>query len=185
MKKVAAFLFALVLLVCTTIGTFSVSAETQYTKDQLIAKVSESAIYKYVKGDVENLARTTTLTDAQINELYAVAEKFVALNLTDKGGSAHKYTSAEISSVLALVQEACDILNYTYEFAKSSDALHVGDTVFTVYDASGKMVYTFDGDVVKKTGSNQTVLFVTIGLLGCALLAAAVFATKKRLSVQA
>ena len=185
MKKVAVFLLALMLLVGTMIGTFSVSAETQYTKDQLVAKVSESAIYKYIKGDITNLARTTELTDAQINALYVVAEKFIALNLTDKGPSAEKYAATEVTAVLGLVQEACDIMNYTYKFEVTADAAHAGDGVFKVYDASGKMVYTYDGDAVKKTGSDQTALFIVIGLLGCAMLAAAVIATKKRTSVQA
>ncbi len=179
MKKTLILVLSLMLLLVAFAGTFSVSAATQYKKEDIVAKLSESPIYKYVKGDVTNLTRTMNATPEQLNELYDIADRFVKLGLKDKGGSAHKYTNAEISSVLALVDEACDVLGYTYTFSASAKSQHKGDVVLSVYDAAGKQVYKFDGDVVKQTGFDATATFVTVSALGVALLAAAAFVAKK------
>lgn len=179
MKKTLVLVLSLMLLLVAFAGTFSVSAATQYTKENIVDKLSESPLYKYVKGDITNLTRTFDATPEQLNKLYDIADRFVKLGLTDKGGSAHNYTRAEISSVLALVDEACDVLGYTYTFNASAKAQHKGDVVLSVFDANGKQVYKFDGDVVKQTGFDATATFVTVSLLGCALLAAAAFVAKK------
>ncbi len=179
MKKIAVIAMTLVLLLGVFAGTFTVSAATQYTKDDVVKKLSESPVYKYVEGDVRNLTRSIKATDAQINALYDIADRFVALNLKDKGATSHKYTEAEISSVLALVDEACDVMGYTYDFNLVKNPKHKGDFVFTVYE-NGKTVYSYDGDLVKKTGADPTALYVAVSMLGCALLAAAVFAAKAK-----
>ena len=110
MKKIAVLTLTLILLLGAVVGTFSVSAATR-TKQDIVDKVSESAIYKYISADVKNLVRNVDLTDEQLDKLYNIAERFVALGLTDKGASADKYTSDEVQSVLALIDEACRILN--------------------------------------------------------------------------
>lgn len=179
MKKFAVLAMTLVLLLGVFVGAFSVSAATQYTKDDVVKKLSEAAVYKYVEGDVRNLSRSIKATDAQINALYDIADRFVKLGLKDKGASGHAYTEAEIASVLALVDEACDVMGYTYDFKLVKNQKHKGDFILNVYE-NGKTVYTFDGDAVKKTGADQTALYVVVSLLGCALLAGAVFAAKAK-----
>lgn len=179
MKKTLVLVLSLMLLLVAFAGTFSASAATQYKKEDIVAKLSESPIYKYVKGDVTNLTRTMNATPEQLNKLYDIADRFVKLGLKDKGGSAHNYTKAEIASVLALVDEACDVLGYRYTFTTSTKTKHKGDIVFNVYDANGKQVYKFDGDVVRQTGFDATATFVTVSLLGCTLLAAAAVLAKK------
>jgi len=179
MKKTLVLVLSLMLLLVAFAGTFSVSAATQYTKDDIVAKVSESAIYKYIKGDVANLARTVDATPEQLNKLYDIAERFVALKLADKGGSASEYTQAEISAVLALIDEACAVMNYSYTFEAAAKPQHKNDVTLKLYDNNQKLIYNFDGDVVKQTGFDSTATFVTITLLGCALAAAAAFVAKK------
>ncbi len=179
MKKTLVLVLSLMLLLVAFAGTFSVSAATQYTKENIVAKLSESPIYKYVKGDITNLTRTLNATPEQLNKLYDVANRFVQLGIKDKGGSAHHYTKAEIDSVLNLIDEACDVLGYTYTFKASAKAQHKNDIVLSVFDASGKQVYSFDGDVIKQTGFDATAVFVTVSALGVALLAAAVLVAKK------
>lgn len=179
MKKTLILVLSLTLLLVAFAGTFSVSAATQYTKENIVAKLSESPIYKYVKGDVTNLTRTVDATPEQLNKLYDIADRFVKLGIKDKGGSAHDYTKAEIKSILALLDEACDVLGYSYTFTTSAKAQHKGDVVLSVFDAAGKQVYKFDGDVVKQTGFDATATFVTVSTLGVALLAAAALVAKK------
>lgn len=178
MKKTLVLVLSLMLLLVAFAGTFSVSA-AQYTKDDIVAKISESVIYKYIKGDIANLVRTVDATPEQLNQLYGVAERFAALKLTDNGGSASEYTRAETDAVLELIDEACSILGYTYTFEASAKPQHKNDLVFKVFDANGKAVYIFDGDIVKQTGFDSTATIVTISLLGCALVAAAAFIAKK------
>lgn len=179
MKKIAVLTLTLILLLGAVVGTFSVSAAT-HTKQDIVDKVSESAIYKYISSDVKNLVRNVDPTDEQLDKLYNIAERFVALGLTDKGASADKYTSDEVQSVLALIDEACTSLNYTYTLTPAANSKHAGDVDFKVFDASNKQVYGYNGDIVKKTGADQTALFVTLALCGVALLAGAVVVKTKK-----
>ena len=183
MKKIAVLTLTLILLLGAVVGTFSVSAAT-HTKQDIVDKVSESAIYKYISSDVKNLVRNVDPTDEQLDKLYSIAERFVALGLTDKGASADKYTSEEVQSVLALIDEGCKVMNYTYTFTPAANATHKGDVDLKIYDASNKQIYSYDGDVIKKTGADQTALFVTLALCGVALLAGAVVVKTKK-SVEA
>ncbi len=182
MKKITIIFLSVLLILALSMSTFTVSAK-QYTKDDLLTLVSTSSIYKHIAGDIKNLMRTTDVTDDQLNKLYVVAQKFVDLKLTDKGNQAHDYSSAEIAAVLELIDEACDILDMHYTFTPSKDPKHVNDNVLTVYDANNKIVYSYDGDVVKKTGDNNPVLYVCMTALGCVLLGGiAVFIAKARKS---
>lgn len=178
MKKLLSVLLTMLLLLGVFAGTMTASAE-QYTKEDIIKVVSTSPIYKYISGDIKNLSRTINATDEQLNELYAIAERFAALKLDGKHGSAHDYTQAEIQSVMALIDEACEVLDLTYTFVPSADPKHARDIVFKVYDANNKLIYSFDGDVVKKTGADQTALYVTLMALGTVLLAGAVVLSAK------
>ncbi|MBQ6706267.1 MAG: hypothetical protein IJN07_02000 [Clostridia bacterium] len=177
MKKITVLLLSIIMMLGVFAGAFSASAAT--TEEALIEKISASPIYKYIEGDVKNLARTIDATPEQLDKLSVIADKFVALKLTDKGGSASEYTADEMKAVMALVKEAADVMEYTYTFTDSKSPKHKDDLVITLYDKNNKVVYSFDGDAVKKTGADQTVLFALIAVLGCGLLAGAVVARRK------
>ncbi len=177
MKKITVLLLALIMMLGVCAGAFSASAAT--TEEALIEKVSASPIYKYIEGDIKNLARTVDATPEQLEKLSAIADKFVALKLTDKGASASEYSKDEIKAVMALVDEAADVMGYTYTMTDSKSPKHKDDLVITLYDKNNKVVYSMDGDAVKKTGADQTALFVLIAALGCTLLAGAVVIRRK------
>lgn len=183
MKKIAAILVTLVLLLGAFGATFSVSAAT-YTKDDVIAVVSESPLYKYVKNDIAKLARSINPTEDQLVKLHDIAERFVALKLTDKSNSASEFTADEVAAVLALIDEACDVLDLTYDFTPSKDPKHAHDVVFNLYDANNKVIYRYDGDVINKTGADVNVTYVVIAALGCLLLAGAAVAVVKTRKVR-
>lgn len=176
MRKIIVMLLTVILVLGTFVGAFSASAATK--EEDVIAKVSTSAIYKYIAGDIANLSRTIDATPEQLDQLADIVDRFVALNLSDKGPSADKYTSAEIKSVLNLIDEAAAIFGYTYTLTNSPTPHHKNDVFFTLFDADGKKIYSYEGDAVKKTGPDQTALFVLISMLGCGLLAGAVVAAK-------
>lgn len=178
MKKLITLILSVLLLVGVFAGTMTASAK-QYTKQDIIDVASTSPIYKYIAGDVKNLTRSLDVTDDQLNELYDIASRFAALKLDPEKQSAHDYSMDQINEVLALVEEACEVLGLRYTFVPSNDPKHTGDVVFKVYDASNKQVYSFDGDVVKKTGADQTALFAAMSVLGALLLAGAVVLTTK------
>lgn len=182
MKKTVSIILTLVMLVCVLANSFSAFAAV--TVDNVIEKASESAIYHYLETDIKNLAKSVKLTDDQLDKLYDVAERFVALKIEDKGATAHEYTKEEITNVLALVDEACEILGYKYEITNAASSKHPGDIDFKIYDENNKVVYTYDGDVVNKTGADNSALFMTVAVAGCALLiAAVVFAVKTKKKV--
>ena len=179
MKKIAVLTLTMILLLGAVVGTFSVSAAT-HTKQDIVNKVSESSIYKYVSTDVKKLMDTADVTDEQIDKLYDIADRFVAMKLADKGASADKYTSEEVKSVLGFIDEACAVLNYTYTLTPAANTQHKGDVEFKVFDASNKQVYGYNGDVVNKTGADTTALFVSLALCGILLLAGAVVVKTKK-----
>lgn len=178
MKKVITLLLSVLLMFGILGGAMSVSA-AQYTEDDIVDVISTSPVYKYISGDIKNLARSMDATDEQLNELYAIAKRFAALDLDEKKGSGSMYSTAQIDSVLALIDEACEVLDLHYTFTPSADPKHTHDVVFKVYDADNKLVYSFDGDVVKKTGEDQTAMFAILSVLSGALLAGAVVFTVK------
>ncbi len=176
MKRFISVALTFLLLLGVFAGTFSVSAATE---EDIIKTLSESPVYKHISGDITQLARSMDATDEQLDALHDIAKRFAAMKFSSNAPSAHKYTAAEIKAVLALVDEACDVLGYTYTFVPSDDPKHVRDFVLEVYDANG-MVYCFDGDIIAKTGGDQNALYIAIAACGCLLLAGAAIVAKKR-----
>ncbi len=182
MKKILALVMAAILLVSMAV---SVSAAT---KADLLAAAAKSPVYKYVKVSLENAARTVEITDEEATAILPWVEKAVAIIGADKGPTAANesfiYSKEQIDGVLGCVDEICKILNYSYTLTPSTNPKHVGDSIFTVYNEAGKIVFQYDGDIVADTAA-ATEIDTTLMALGAVTLlglgAAAVAVSKKRL----
>lgn len=177
---------SLMMVLMIVVGTLAVGVAAA-TKADLLSEAAKSPIYKYVKVAVENAARTAEITDEQAEKLLPIVKKAVAAVSADKGPTAKNvnaiYTDAEINAVLGCIDEACDVLGYSYKFIPSTNPKHATDHVFMVYDNNGKLIFQYDGDVVADTDAatdmDTTALFIGGALLLVAGVAGIVVSKKR------
>ena len=177
MKKIIALLLATVV----SLSAFVLPASAA-TKADLIEAASAAAAYKYVKASLENAARSIEVTEAQADQLLPLVQEAAALFPVDKGPTLHEYGQDTVDAFLDLVDQACAIINYSWTFDGKTNAIHSGDGILRVYDASGKLVYEYDGDYVTDTSgtpSNSTWVVLSIGAL-ISLVAGAAFVIARK-----
>ena len=192
-KKIMVTLtLAIILLIGAVVAPMSASAAT---KDELFEVFYSIPVSKYIKPLVENAAKNVEITAEQGDELMKIALELKALLPEDNGPTAQNYYSQDgkremfydsetIAAVMRCIGDACDILGYTYDFTPSPDPKHTRDLVFNVYDETGRMVFSYDGDQIKATGENESntnyiYLAIGIALVICAG-GIAVFAKKRQ-----
>ena len=190
MKKIIAALLTVAVLLCTfVVPSFAA------TKADLLNEAAKAPIYKYVKAAVENAARNIEITEEQADQLMPLVKEAVALLSADNGPSmydvkGHKnYTDAQLNAVMNIIKKACDILGFTYTFSSAASTkgseYHVGDIIFKVFDKNGKLVFSYDGDLVAdtsavaETDSAAWVALTAASVVTLAAAAAFVFARKK------
>lgn len=159
MKRIIA-----IVLTLTAILSLAAVGVGAASKADLLAEAAKSPLYKYVGVALENAARTVEITDEQAEKLLPVVKKACeVVGDNDKGhGGMYSaehgmvYTVEQLNAVMACIDEACDILGYTYKTEPSTNPKHAGDSVFMVYNADGKLVFHYDGDVVADTDAAAT-----------------------------
>lgn len=179
MKKFFAFALALVLMMALFVSPASAA-----TKQDLIDAIKNDEIlsnYEYVVNSVVNQMDNFNFTPEQCDYLLVKFDEAKAIMAAegDKGQSAHEYSDETIVAITDLVAEVVTELGYTHNYIPSKKPLHAGDIVFQVYDANGRIVFEYDGDLVKPTDeiaddSGNIGAFVAMGG-GVVLLAVAVF----------
>lgn len=150
--------FFLVSIIIAVSFSFNASA---VTKADLYNELKGSIFDKYapIYGvSIENSLRNISISDAQAEQILVLIKEVKAYVNVDKGHSLHFYTDAEKNFVLDRVDKACKILDLTYKVIPKplADDEHVGDIIFVFYDASGKKIFEFDGDIIKKTNVPTT-----------------------------
>jgi len=144
MKRIIA-----IVLTLAAVLSMAVIGVSAVTKADLLTEAAKSPVYKYVRVAFENAARTIEITDEQAAELLPVVKKACTVigdNSKGHGGyysakDGHVYTAEEYKAVMACIDEACKILGFTYKMEPVKNAKHVGDVMFVVYNAQGKMVF--------------------------------------------
>ncbi len=187
MKKLLVFVSVLVLLV-----SFLAVPVSATTKNDLLEEAAKSPVYHYVKVAVENAARTIEITDEQAAELLPIVQKAVAAVPEDHGategnGGASYYTKEQFDTVMACIDEACEILDLTYAFEPTGSSDPNNSVIFKVYDKDQKLIFEYDGDTVKKTSAAAEVDTRVIFVAAAAVLVVGVVAlvvAKKRASVR-
>lgn len=184
MKKIIALVLSTV--IALSVLAIGVSATT---KADLLTEAAKSPAYKYVQVAVENAAKTVNITDEQAAQVLPYVQHAVAALNMDNGPTLwHKDTNLMYGYDLAAIVEAdifavCDILGYTYTFEDVANAKHAHDIIFKVFNADGKLIFAYDGDLVADTSaaSDATLYLVAaVALLGLGV--TAVILTKKKVN---
>jgi hypothetical protein len=68
------------------------------------------------------------------------------------GSEIYPYTGEQHEIMMDIISEACDILGFTYYLRDSTLPMHNVDIVFVVKDTEGRIVFEYDGDLIKRLG---------------------------------
>ena len=187
MKKIIAVLLSAVLMVgALVLPSFAVN------KADLLNEAAKSPVYKYIKVAAENAAKSVEITDEQAAQILPLITKAVNAIGADNGKSVVmpktgevRYSEQAVETVFDCIGQICAIMGWTYKVTPVANPQHVGDIIFTVYDANGRQIFSYDGDVVADTSAasdNSAVILAAAGVLLLAGVAAVVF-SRKRLTV--
>ena len=167
MKKTLLFVLVAVLLIAAAVVPAYAA-----TKADLLAEAAKSPVYHYVKVAVENAEKSVEITDAQADQIMPYVKHIVATLDKDNGpsvgdGKTASYSQATSAAVFADMDAICAILNYSYKLVPSQKPQHKDDSVLVVYNAQGKTILEYDGDVVAGTDAalnNNTVVAAFVGV---------------------
>ena len=177
MKKALFLILTLAVLVTATVVPAFAA-----TKADILTEAAKSPVYKYVKVGIENAAKSIEVTEEQADQIMPYVQHIVSLLDKDYGASAHTYPAEVRQSVMDDIDAICAILDLTAVYTLSENPQHELDQVITIYNADGKAVFSFDGDV-KKTGEDSSAAAIAFAVAGAVVLAAGVvvfFVTRKK-----
>lgn len=159
-KRIIVFLVTVSLLVGVLGGSLSASA---YTQQDLLEEFATIPASHWVYADIEKLSDTMQLTEEQCNQLWPILQAVKELVPEDNGptvymGSNHNnagraYSVEVVAQVLDYIRAACKITGCTFVKSLVPEQTHEIDIVFKLYDKDGKLIFEYDGDLVKKTGA--------------------------------
>ena len=107
-----------------------------------------------IKIMAENIISSTPVSSDQADKIIALIRECSAVVPEYKGVSAHMYTNEQRAYVTPRVFEAFETLGFKCEFIIKNNNVHDMDIVFSVSDPkTGKVVFEYDGDLIRKTDS--------------------------------
>ena len=178
MKRVIAFLIVVISAFCA----MGVSASAA-TKSDILQEFRKTVVSKYTIIKAENALRGINITPEQGDEIVKRIKEVSAVVNTDKGISAHTYSVSEVTLVMRHISEVCGMLGLRYEYVMADEIFHSGDIVFRCYDAAGKLIFEYDGDLISKTGFDISAGEIgAVSLAGALLIAFAVLLVSKKRS---
>lgn len=163
------------------------------TKSDLLNEAAKIPVYKYVKVAVENAARNIEITSEQADALMPLIKEAAQILNKDNGSSYYSkdgkylYTETQYKAIMDIINKACGILGFTYTVTPAAQQLHKNDIVFKVFDKSGKLIFTFDGDMVTDTSSVSSydnTAWIALGTAAsmCVLAGAAFVIAKRKIA---
>lgn len=189
-RRLAVFCAAVIALVFSLTPAVAAYA---YTQEDLLREFRTIPAAHWVLADIENLSETMQLSEEQCDALWPLLQRVKQLVPEDNGPSVfhgrnhnntgRAYSAEVVAQVLDCIRQACRITGCTFVKSLVPDQTHDIDIVFKLYDSRGKLIFEYDGDLVKRTGgdvseSGNGLLFTGVGLFavaGCGV----VFARKK------
>lgn len=152
-----------------------------YTQEDLMEEFKTIPASHWVLADFENLSKTMTLTEEQCNALWPILQEVKALLPEDNGpsvwhGSNHgntgrAYDAVVVARVMDHIRAACKITGCTFVKSLVPNPTHDVDIVFKLYDKDGILIFEYDGDLVKQTGSAEEGKGASTLLLYCGIAA--------------
>ncbi len=160
MKKRIAVFFAMLVVLAASLS--SVLTASAYTQEDLLEEFKTIPASHWVLDGIENLSKTMELTEEQCNQLWPILQEVKKLVPEDNGptvyqGTNHNnggraYSAEVVAKVLDYIREACKITGCTFVKSLVSEPTHGIDIVFKLYNKEGKLIFEYDGDLVKQTG---------------------------------
>ncbi len=161
MRRFTVLLLSLAILALSLSATITASA---YTQEDLMEEFKTIPASHWVLADFENLSRSMRLTEEQCNELWPLLQEVKALLPTDNGPTVHAgtnngntgrmYSAEVVARVMDLIRAACRVTGCTFVKSLVPNATHSMDIVFKLYDSTGKLIFEYDGDLIKQTGTD-------------------------------
>lgn len=189
-KRIAVFCAMLVVLTVSLSATLVAGA---YTQEDLLKEFQTIPASHWVYADIENLSKTMPLTEEQCDKLWPILQEVKALVPEDNGptvygGSNHNdsgraYSAETVAKVMDCIRAACKVTGCTFVKTLVSDPTHEIDIVFKLYNKEGKLIFEYDGDLVKQTGgaveTNTGTWLLVAGTVLLVMAAATAIAVKK------
>lgn len=186
-KSLFSFMLILVLSLATSVSAMAASGLSA-AEESILAKlragvevngqvVEVPAAYinqaenEFMKNDVDVTADQAEVINSKIDEVAQIAKEE---NITKASDLA---TSGSVDELVAIVQEAAAVVDYTVAYDAASG-------IVSVTDPSGTEVFTTKS-VINQTGFDMTAPVVVGGVLVTLLAACLVIASKKKLFVSA
>ncbi len=195
MKKIITFLLAIVILSATLVPASAA------TEEELLAEFKKISISRYILTDIENLAAVYDVTPEQGDQLMPLLKRAQEAFPEDLGpgyrnpeghesyfgSEIYPYTGEQHEIMMDIISEACDILGFTYYLRDSTLPMHNVDIVFVVKDTEGRIVFEYDGDLIKRLGeveekNNSSTPFLVGGISAVviAIVAAVALSLRKK-----
>ena len=182
MKKLVVVLSIIAVFVCGALGA---NAATKQDLIDYLGTIPSAIENKeiFYNGAVQ-LIKDSDFTEAQMEELLNLLKEAKAAVPENKGPAAVNYTKEQRAKVLELVEEACDVVNYSYEVTHLKNADGSTDWALTFKDENGKTALVYTDGIVKATGvldqaNNTTYLWLAAGVALILAAGAAVIVRKK------
>lgn len=162
MKRLTVFIVAIAVITACFSATISASA---YTQEDLLEEFKTIPAAHWVLADIEQLSDNMKLTQEQCDALWPILQEVKALVPEDNGpsvyhGSNHgntgrAYSAEVVAKVLDHIRAACKITGCTFVKSLVPQQTHAIDIVFKLYNSDGVLIFEYDGDLVKQTGSAE------------------------------
>ena len=135
------------------------------------------------KADMQKLMKIVPCTDEQAAQLLGYLQQVNAIADPAKGNEPRNYTWDEVYQVLDLVKAACAVVDVEVVIVEKTPETHISevDDVMLEFYYQGKKIYEYDGDVIRKTGSDisPVALYTGFTLLAAAVVAVIVLRKKE------
>lgn len=172
MKKLVLIVLSLTIFIGTLLVPVAASATTAEDCYNFFTTLPAA---EYYKEDVKHLMDVVPCTDAQAEVVMEGLKKFETISKRYSGDASwlpndpRGFSKADVAEVFGILDTICGTLNLTYEVVVGNVISDV-DPIEVNFYYNGELVYVYDGDFIRTTGSDIPVWPAVAGVV---LLAAA------------
>jgi len=129
-------------------------------KDDIVSAAKSampSVAIPYYVAPLENALKQIDVSESQSEQVIAIIDEVKATVNADRGIKFENYAEDEQKYVVSKMLEVCDILDVTCKIeVDNSNLIKANNYIFLFYDKNGTKFAEFDGDALKKTGTENS-----------------------------
>ena len=139
----------------------------------------------YYKDDLQKLMKIVPCSDEQAAILLDYLKRVNEIAAPAKGNEPRNYTEDKVYEVINLAKEACAVVNVDVIMTWRTDETRLSpvDQIILEFIYNGEKIYEYDGDAIRKTGSDISPVALYTGFALLAAAAVAVVALRKKETV--